>query len=213
MPQVGVSRSPSVEAQATSARDGDLDALGELYERFADPVLKFLALRLDGNVTVAEDVAADVWERIARNIGRYQPQAGGGFVSWLFTIARNTLTDKYRKASSRRERLTGDMLAVEHLGPQPVEPGRIAADRAVADQIAAAVNDLSRPQRECVLLRFYVGLSLADTAAHMGKQVNAVKQLQHRALKSLSCRLTCVYPREVGAETLVTWSAAAYSQP
>lgn len=199
-----------VEALAVAARDGNLDALGELYERFADPVLKFLALRLDGDVVIAEDVAGDVWERIARHIGRYEARRGG-FVSWLFTIARNTLIDKYRRWASRQERLTGDMIAVEHLAPQPAGPGRIAEDREVADTIAAAVNDLSGCQRECVLLRFYVGLSLTDTAAHMGKQVNAVKQLQHRALKALSARLTFLDPRDMGADTLVTWSAAVHT--
>ena len=208
----GASRTLDTEARAVAARDGDLDALGELYECYADKLLKYLALRLDNNVTIAEDVAGDVWERIARSIHRYEEHRGG-FAAWLFVIAHRTLIDKYRKASTRRERLTGDMIGVEHLGPQPVEPGRISQDRQVAAQIADAVNRLSRTQRECVVLRFYVGLSVADTASQMGKHVNAVKQLQHRAINALSARLTCVYPRDLGADTLVTWSAAAYAAP
>jgi RNA polymerase sigma-70 factor (ECF subfamily) len=51
------------------------------------------------------------------------------------------------------------------------------------------VRQLSAEQRECVALRFLQGLSVAETAAAMGKKDGAVKALQHRAVRRLALLL------------------------
>ena len=49
-----------------------------------------------------------------------------------------------------------------------------------------AAAELGDEQRECVLLRFIQGFSVAETAAVMGKNDGAVKALQHRAVRKLA---------------------------
>ena len=49
-----------------------------------------------------------------------------------------------------------------------------------------AVNGLPNEQRDCVLMRFIQGLSIAQTAAALGRSEGAVKQLQLRAVRSLA---------------------------
>ena len=49
-----------------------------------------------------------------------------------------------------------------------------------------AVNALPNEQRDCVLMRFIQGLSIAQTAAALGRSEGAVKQLQLRAVRSLA---------------------------
>ena len=58
-----------------------------------------------------------------------------------------------------------------------------------------AVHRLGSEQRECVVLRFLHGLSVAETAAVMGKKSGAIKALQYRAVRSLARML----PADVAA--------------
>jgi RNA polymerase sigma-70 factor (ECF subfamily) len=53
----------------------------------------------------------------------------------------------------------------------------------------AGVAQLSDDQRECLVLRFMQGLSVAETAAAMGKKDGAIKALQHRAVRRLASLL------------------------
>ena len=56
-------------------------------------------------------------------------------------------------------------------------------------ELMACVAQLGDEQRECIALRFLQGLSVAETAAAMGKKDGAVKALQHRAVKRLATLL------------------------
>jgi RNA polymerase sigma-70 factor (ECF subfamily) len=49
-----------------------------------------------------------------------------------------------------------------------------------------AVQQLGDEQRECVMLRFVHGFSVAETAQVMGKNDGAIKALQHRAVRKLA---------------------------
>ena len=55
--------------------------------------------------------------------------------------------------------------------------------------IAAAVRALPRRQRECVVLRFYLDASTAETAAALGVSEGSVKTHLHRALGALAREL------------------------
>ena len=57
-------------------------------------------------------------------------------------------------------------------------------------ELLTVVQQLSEDQRECVVLRFLQGLSVAETAAAMGKKDGAVKALQHRAVRRLGMLLS-----------------------
>jgi RNA polymerase sigma-70 factor (ECF subfamily) len=52
--------------------------------------------------------------------------------------------------------------------------------------LLAAVRQLKPEQQECVVLRFLQGLSVAETAAVMGRSDGAIKQLQLRAVRALA---------------------------
>lgn len=198
-----------VEEHALAASLGDLDALAELYEHFADPLLRFLAMRTQNNVTLAEDIAGSTWEKVARSIRNYQTR-GNGFEAWLFTIARRCLAEHFRWAGRRREKLHGEMLAYDQ--PDGSEnPGELLERKFASHAIAAEVHALPAAQRKCVTLRFFVGLSLAETATVMGKSPNAIKQLQHRGLGLLRRRLRDTEFRKTTATQASVVATADYA--
>lgn len=203
--------SASVSDYAALAAAGDEEAFSALYERFADPLLREITLRTYGNITVAEDIAGTVWERVARSIHGFE-ERGSGFPAWLFTIARTCVKEHYRTMKRRPELLDGDMLALDRpAGGDDLED--LVAQRMLNQQVAAAVNGLRADQRRCLYLRFYVSLTLAETADVMGRNVNAVKQLQLRALRTLRKRLGDLPDGGYDAVTRVGATAFSTSRP
>lgn len=170
---------PSDEARLiAAAKKREQAAFAEIYRRHYDAVYNYLFYR-SGDMMLAEDLAGEVFLRLVEKIGGYTYQ-GQSILAWLYTIARNLLTDHYRQA--------------ERFDSQPVEEKAIAAVSNPAgtaelrlDQacLARAMRHLSDSYRQVILLRFIEGFSHAETAGVLGKSVNATKVLQHRALKAL----------------------------
>jgi RNA polymerase sigma-70 factor (ECF subfamily) len=78
---------------APTVRQGAQDAFRTLYDRHARRLLAFLAGRLPSSAV--EDVHQEVWQRVWQHSG--SGFRGGNFRSWLYTIARNCITDHLRR--------------------------------------------------------------------------------------------------------------------
>jgi RNA polymerase sigma-70 factor (ECF subfamily) len=157
----------------------DPDAWQALFERYYDKMHRFAYVRT-GDVSAAEEIAAEVFVAAAKGIGRYR-DTGAPFGAWLYRIARNLTADHLDR---RRKR------PVVALDGVDVASG--AWDGAVEDaaDIANALTALTREQQEVLLLRFFSDCSLEETAGAMGKKVNAIKVLQHRALAAMKRQMT-----------------------
>ncbi len=164
------------------AQAGDAEAFGELYDRYVDVVHRYVALRV-GSRQLAEDLTSETFLRALRRIGTFTWQ-GRDVGAWFVTIARNLVADHYRSSRYRLELTTDDLAAS---GWAPVQDGPegevIAALQSSA--LLEAVRRLGPEQQECIALRFLQGLSVAETAAVMGRSEGAVKALQHRAVRTL----------------------------
>jgi len=172
-----------VEELATAAAGGDEAAMGELFEMYVDPIYRFVHIKTRNHVET-EDLCQDVWMRVVRSIDKYEPR-GAGFPGWLFTIAGNAVKDYYRRSSNRPETPTADMLNLNSPSIE-VSPEEAALRSEVSHELAKAMGRLPSKQRQCVTLRFFEGLSLAETASIMGTTIGNVKVTQHRALKVLA---------------------------
>ncbi len=75
-------------------RNGDLDALGVLFERYHHRLFGFF-YRLTLQRDVSADLVQDVFERILRYRSSYT--GDGEFSTWLFRIARNRHSDYHRQ--------------------------------------------------------------------------------------------------------------------
>lgn len=177
-----------IETLAKQAAKGDTDALGELFDHYADNVVRFLVVRVH-NHELALDLASATWEKVARSISTYEYRARtGGFPAWLFTIARRTASEHARWRGRRPECLDGEMLAYDRADGSET-PAAALERKLESHQIAAEIDMLPMAQRKCVMLRFFVGLSVTETAEVLGKTPGAVKQLQFRGLSVLRERL------------------------
>lgn len=131
----------------------------ETYQRFADPVYRFLRYHLQ-DVAEAEDLTGAVFERILMKASTFDERKGKLEV-WIFAIARNLLYDHCRKI--RRSRFL-PMEAAERctsLGGRPDEALLINAE---AERLHRALGCLNRRERCAVSLRYATGLRITEIA-------------------------------------------------
>ena len=165
------------------AQNGDHEAFGELYDRYVDVVYRYIYYRVS-NPTLAEDLTSETFLRALRRISSYTWQ-GRDFGAWLVTIARNLIADHFKSGRYRMEVATSDLVEA---GADRSEDGpeNEVLTSITNEALLEAVKRLNPEQQECVSLRFLQGMSVAETAAIMGKNEGAIKALQYRAVKSLS---------------------------
>jgi RNA polymerase sigma-70 factor (ECF subfamily) len=166
------------------AQQGDANAFGDLYERHLDKIYRYVFYRV-GDVAEAEDVTETVflkaWEALDRYRFRDIP-----FSAWLYRISHNAIIDRYRAQK--------DMLVSLESQPDLRDWADGPEDQLDAlessESLAWAISQLAPDYQQVLALRFVSGLSHGDTARIMSRSEEAVRVLQHRALRVLREQLT-----------------------
>lgn len=178
-----------VAALVELARSGDAEAFGLLYDRYLGQVYRYIYHRTSSH-PLAEDLTSETFVRALRAIPAFHWQ-GKDVGAWFVTIARNLVIDHVKSSRFRLEVPTDDLLAHDSPDAHGPEDTVVAAvsHRELQQSIAGAMRRLSPEQQECLTLRFLNGMSIAETALVLGKNANAVKQLQLRAVRALARHL------------------------
>ena len=109
---------------------------------------------------------------------------GSDFGAWLMTIARNLTTDHYKAGRTRLELVTEDMGVHDDATEGPEDA---VLDGSPTGPARAPSPSSPSEQRECLIMRFLQGMSIAETAAVPRAQSDgAVKQLQLRGVRNLA---------------------------
>ena len=140
-----------------------------------------IALHLTGNVDDAADLAQDVFERVFRNLHRYEP---GTFDGWLYRITRNLFLDRVRrKATVRMEPLPHEEWKV----PASTDPGPAdVIERATLEaRLETALASLSADFRLAVVLCDIEGLTYDEIVAATGWPLGTVRSRIHRGRKTI----------------------------
>jgi RNA polymerase sigma-70 factor, ECF subfamily len=162
------------------AQNGEVDAFGELYERYAQSVYRYLYAHLYDQLD-AEDLTEEVFLRVWRTLSNYNEQ-GVPLLAYLFRVARNALVDFYRRSSRSGNQMSLDANPISDDKP---DPGDIAMVRMEHQEIRQMLEQLSEDYRNVLILRFLSELSPREIAHVMGRTEGAVRVLQHRALVAL----------------------------
>ena len=174
-------REPTEPGVVEYARRGDAAAIAAIYEHFRQDVFGFIYYRT-GKPEVAADLTGDVFERVIKGLPHYRSERP--FAAWLFQIARNRVIDYWRQQQVHAEVPLDEMIHSDGASPEQLVEQKLTVER-----LAWALQYLTVEQREVVILRFVVGLSIATVAATLDKSNGAVQMLQQRALESLRNRL------------------------
>lgn len=159
---------------------GDGPAWEELVRRHTRRVYN-LCYRFTGNGTAAEDLTQEVFIRIYRTLGSYQPTYGA-FPTWLTSVTRNLLVDHYRR--TRRDRLTDSiddaMPQLEGTHSPAPSPDRAALANELSEQLQQGLARLSPELREAVILRDLQELDYSEIRAVLQVPEGTVKSRINR---------------------------------
>ena len=171
-------------------KEGDGTSFGVLLEKHRSAVIHFL-YRMVQNYAVAEELAQEVFLRVYRARGTYEPTAK--FTTWLFRIATHLALNALRDGRNERsqERLDDDSSDI---------PARQVSDRrpsveqsmvyqAKLDEVRRAIAALPEKQRAAVLMHKYEEMEYSQIAMVLTCSESAVKSLLFRAYETLRARL------------------------
>lgn len=174
---------PQEQMLIRRAQAGNREAFARLYQEHVQAIYRYIVVRVSDE-QLAEDLTGDVFTKALRGLPAYQ-DSGSPFLAWLYSIAHARVVDEYRKRDRRPSEVDVD--------DQPVAyDANLDGDMAQAqlrEVLQAVLVHLTEEQQQVIALRFVEGLSLEETAQAMGKNANAIKALQHRALRALAGRL------------------------
>jgi RNA polymerase sigma-70 factor (ECF subfamily) len=148
-----------------------------LYDDSAGPLFAF-ALRLTGDRFRAEDVVQETLVRAWRRADRLDP-GSDALRGWLFTVARNLVTDLRRSDAVRPVAVWDDSMSDD--GPR-VDDVETATQRLV---LTAAIGLLTPEHRDALFAVFYEGRSVAEAAEWLGVPQGTVKSRTYYALRAL----------------------------
>src|SRR5438270_5824076 len=164
-----------------AAREGTEWAVTALYRDVQPSLLAYLRAVEPGD---ADDLASDVWLGVGRGLARFAGDESA-FRGWVFTIARRRVIDTRRRRARRQTDPVDaeDLAAIGGLD----DPEAAALDAVRADDLRRRIVELLPPaQADVVLLGIVGGLDAGQIADVLGKRPNAVRVLQHRALRRLA---------------------------
>jgi RNA polymerase sigma-70 factor (ECF subfamily) len=181
----------AIDRQLDRARRGEPAALSALYRRFLPGVFGYIAARVPDRAT-AEDLTSDVFVQMVENISRLRASDEASVAAWILQIARVTVAGYYRKRAHQpafvslepREEESGASRVIPDNDPN-CDPVRSVEARDEWDAVVKAINTLTEDQRQVLVGRLILGYDVATVARMLGKNTNAVKALQFRALQRL----------------------------
>ena len=166
----------------TRAQRGDRNAFSELVGIHARGVLNVI-YRMCGDEQIAEDAAQEAFIQAWLHLPSYRPQTP--LRNWLYRIAVNAATDKFRK---ERRILPHDIEDL-HLTDERPGPESLVSQRERTMLIQNAVLSLPEASRAVLVLREYEGMSYHEIADALDIPVGTVMSRLNYARKLLKDKL------------------------
>jgi RNA polymerase sigma-70 factor (ECF subfamily) len=161
------------------ARQGDTIAYDLLVQQYQESVFR-LAYLLLGDSDDAKDVAQETFIRAFRSLNRFDETRP--FRPWLLQIAANLARNQHRAVS----RYLAVLQRMIWAHPDQFTPQAGSnMPEAESQALWQTVQQLNKPDREIIYLRYFLELSEAETAQTLGIAHGTVKSRLHRALGRL----------------------------
>lgn len=160
-----------------SIKKGNTEDFGLIVEKYKDCLYSYIfySVKDEG---AAGDIFQDTMLKALNEINNYQQK--GKFKAWLFTIARNKITDYFRRYS-KTVSLDNETTA------EPADPNDNTETKALSNislkEISSFIDKLPKEQKEVILLRQY--LSFKEIAQALCCPLGTVLARMNRAIKKL----------------------------
>lgn len=162
----------SDEELMTNVANGELDDLTILFDRHHLHVFNFL-FKMSNDRMLSEDITQEVFYKIMKYRNSYN---GGRFISWMFSIARNSLKTHFKKNKENHS----DIFGIEYQFGE-----RDPHENDDVSHLHLALNKLCKSDRELITLNKLQDMKYADIAEIVGSTPGAVRTKVSRAIGKL----------------------------
>ena len=173
--------------------------ISTVFRRERGRLRNFIRKRV-ANESDAEDILQEVFSELVESYWLMRPVEQVG--AWLFRVARNRITDLFRKTkteprgveAANADEEDGGLGSLEELLPSPaMGPEAEYARGVLLDELEAALEELPAAQREVFVAHALEGRSFKDLAEEPGVSVNTLLSRKHYAVVFLRQRLQAIH--------------------
>jgi RNA polymerase sigma-70 factor (ECF subfamily) len=168
---------PERERELLKQARRDPAAFQELYNHYFPRIYAYVSYRV-GRVRDSEDIVADTFLTVVDNLNGFEWRGEGSFAAWLFRIARNRVSDFYRRGRGSEETIPLEDLP--DLASGVLLPADALAQKEKFACLRRLIGTLSPRRQEVITLRFFGGLR--------NKEIAALLDLDERTVASHLCR-------------------------
>ena len=161
-------------------QEGDLSKMSLLYERHKRDLFGYF-YGLTNDAAKSEDLVQNLFYRLIKYKHTYR--GDGKFVYWMYSIAKNTWRDQWRK-----KKIIDYGGEDKHYQVLP-DTGKNAEDLLISTErknmLKRALQEISPEKREAIVLSRFQGLKYQEIAKISNVSENAIKARVHRGLMEL----------------------------
>jgi len=173
------------------------DQISEVVERERSRLRNFIRRRVPDPAD-AEDIVQEVFYELVEANRLLMPIEH--VTGWLFRVARNRITDLFRKKKPENfsdaavEDENGELLQIEDLLPAPEDgPEALYVRSVLLDELELAMDELPEEQREVFVAHELEGRSFKELSAESGVSVNTLLSRKRYAVLHLREQLQGIY--------------------
>jgi len=180
-------REAEVQSLVRRSRAGDTEAMGALYESYAERVYRSVR-PLCGSAAETEDVVQDTFMKAFASLHGYQKRDSHRFIAWLSTIALNGARNQSARGRRQRELRERDRAREVTEAPQTPESALLGAE--ARGRLLRALEALPKRDREVLSLRYGASLEAIEVAAACALSAANVRKICERQRRRLLAELT-----------------------
>jgi RNA polymerase sigma-70 factor (ECF subfamily) len=162
---------------------GDREAFGALYDRFATPLYS-LAMKMLASETEAQDLLQEAFLSLWQKAPQFRAERGSAF-SWMVSQVRHRAIDRIRARRRRGELLDAHAPDLEPSGSVTASSAQNAEAGERAREVRSALAQLSDEQRQVLRLAYFEGLTQAEIAEKLAEPLGTIKARASRGLARL----------------------------
>lgn len=169
-------------------RQGDTEAFGEIYDRYATKIYRFIFFKIS-SVEEAEDLTSEVFLKLWQYLNQQETELHN-LKAFIYQIARNQVIDHYR-TKARKETISLDSENIsekdflDFSGQKQLKIFERIDSEQQFDEIKSALTRLKEEYQEVLLLKYVEDFSTTEIAKIINKSNGATRVLIHRALIAL----------------------------
>ena len=159
----------------------DVEAFAAFYDNTRARVFG-LVVRVLRDPGYSEETTQDIYLQVWRNAAGYNPSAGTP-LAWLMTLAHRRAVDRVRSEQSASQRESRYGAANFEVPADRVAEAVIQLDE--QRQVTQCLDSLSDPQRECIQLAYYEGLTYVQVSQRLAANLATIKSRMRDGIRGL----------------------------